>query len=167
MVSVDVKPHVSFPFWMMYLWWSSYTLYLLACQMELPLAIQVFVVVSLVCRALIFPFVCLFVCFSPSLCVKLLYVLMSPSRGFRMSFCGFLISACESICVHLCRLMHVHSGKYTQMLSQTEKTIIFAQSYDPQKLSRKPQDFFFLNTSHRNFHSFIQSMGRVLRSSQD
>ena len=42
----------------MYLRWSLYTLYLLARQVELPWAIQVFVVVSLVCRALLFPFVC-------------------------------------------------------------------------------------------------------------
>ena len=41
----------------MYLWCSLYILYLLACQVELPWAIQVFVVVSLVCRALLFPFV--------------------------------------------------------------------------------------------------------------
>ena len=34
------------------------TLYLLACQMELPKAIQVVVLVSIVCRALLFPFVC-------------------------------------------------------------------------------------------------------------
>ena len=37
--------------------WSLYTLYLLACQVELPQAIQVFVVVSLVCQVLLFPFV--------------------------------------------------------------------------------------------------------------
>ena len=42
----------------MYLWWGLYTLYLLARQVELPKAIQVFVVVSLVCRALLFGFVC-------------------------------------------------------------------------------------------------------------
>ena len=44
----------------MYLGWSLYTLYLLARQVESSEAIQVFVVVSLVCRALLFPFVCCF-----------------------------------------------------------------------------------------------------------
>ena len=42
----------------MHLWWSLYTLYLLVWQVELPWAIQVFVTVSYVCRALLFPFVC-------------------------------------------------------------------------------------------------------------
>ena len=36
-------------------------LYLLACQVELQQAIQVFVVVSLVCRAPLFPFLCRFI----------------------------------------------------------------------------------------------------------
>ena len=45
------------PFSRLYLWWSLYTVYLLACQVELLQAIQVFVVVSLVCRALLFLFV--------------------------------------------------------------------------------------------------------------
>ena len=44
----------------MYLWWSLYTLHLPARQVELSQAIQVFVVVSLVCRALLFPSVCRF-----------------------------------------------------------------------------------------------------------
>ena len=41
----------------MYLWWSLYTLYLLACQVELPFAIQVFAVAPLVYQALLLPFV--------------------------------------------------------------------------------------------------------------
>ena len=41
----------------MYLWWSFCTLYLLARQVELPWAIQVFVAVSLVCQALLTAFV--------------------------------------------------------------------------------------------------------------
>ena len=40
----------------MYLWWSLHTLYLLARQVELLWAIQVFVVVSLVCRVLLWSF---------------------------------------------------------------------------------------------------------------
>ena len=50
-------------------------LVLLARQVELPYAVQVFVVVSLVCRALLFPFVCclsvcVFVCVCVCLCVS-------------------------------------------------------------------------------------------------
>ena len=52
-----------------------YLVYILACQVELPYAVQVFVVVSLVCRALLFPFVCclsvcVFVCVCVCLCVS-------------------------------------------------------------------------------------------------
>ena len=46
-----------FLFLRMNLWGSLHTLCLLACQMELPQAIQVFVVVSLACRVLLLPFV--------------------------------------------------------------------------------------------------------------
>ena len=46
--------------WRMYLWWSSCTLSLLTCQVKLLQANQVFVIVSLACRALLFPFACSF-----------------------------------------------------------------------------------------------------------
>ena len=52
-----------------YLWWSLCTWYLLACQVELLEAIQVFVVVWLVFRALLFPFVCWFYISAPGLIV--------------------------------------------------------------------------------------------------
>ena len=38
--------------------WGSCTLYLLACQVEVPWAIQVYVLAFFVCRALLLPFVC-------------------------------------------------------------------------------------------------------------
>ena len=50
--------HWGHPFLRMYLWWSLCALYLLTRQVELPWAIQVFVVVSLACPVLLFPFVC-------------------------------------------------------------------------------------------------------------
>ena len=40
----------------MYPWWSLTTLYLFICQVELKQAIQVFVVMSLVCQVLLFLF---------------------------------------------------------------------------------------------------------------
>ena len=40
-----------------YLWWNLCTLYLLVCQVELPQAVQVSVVVSNVCQGLLLPFV--------------------------------------------------------------------------------------------------------------
>ena len=48
----------------MYLSWSLYTLHLLASQEELPLPIQVCVAVSLLCQALLVPFVESFIVWS-------------------------------------------------------------------------------------------------------
>ena len=54
--------HWGHPFFFFFFWGCTFgrvytPCILLACQVELPQAIQVFVVVSLVCRALLFPYV--------------------------------------------------------------------------------------------------------------
>ena len=47
-----INATVGILFLRMYLWWSLQTLYLVSYQVRLPQAIRVFLVVSLVCRAL-------------------------------------------------------------------------------------------------------------------
>ena len=71
-------------------------MYLLACQVELPLTIQVSVVVSLVCRALLFPFgfvrvcVCVCVCVCMRVCVCVCVNVCFENAGSQLCF-GLLL----------------------------------------------------------------------------